>query len=275
MARKPRIHYEGALYHVICRGNNREPVLLDPKDKLKYFHLISKYKQTFYFRIFAWCLMDNHAHLLIEVGSVPLSKIMQGIQQSFTLYYNEKYCRTGHVFEQRYKAMIVDKERYLLALIRYIHNNPVRAGMSGGLDYRFSSHADYLRGRGFLTDIDFPLSLFGSEREAQITRYLDFMKEEVKSQPINISTMLDEIVLKQKNSPEGYGKFSPEDILMAVCHFYQVEMVQLKYKSNQPQVIEARHTAVILLNNYSSMTIRDIAEVLVISKSSVSKWLSH
>jgi REP element-mobilizing transposase RayT len=82
MARKPRIEYPGGLYHVMCRGNNGEYVLKE--DKSDYIRFIEKYKERYSFKLYAYCIMDNHVHLLIETGAIPLSKIMQGIQQSFT-----------------------------------------------------------------------------------------------------------------------------------------------------------------------------------------------
>ena len=98
MARKPRIHYENAIYHVIARGNNRENIFLDARDKDKYLELIGKYKQKYGFELFAYVLMDNHVHLLIYIDQISISKIMQGIQQTYTQYYNKKYRHVGHVF---------------------------------------------------------------------------------------------------------------------------------------------------------------------------------
>ena len=88
MARKPRVHYEGALYHVITRGNNKEKIFGEENEKEEYLRIIKKYKDRYGFKLYAYCIMDNHAHLLIEVGNIPLSKIMQGIQQVYTQRYN-------------------------------------------------------------------------------------------------------------------------------------------------------------------------------------------
>ena len=99
--------------------------------------------------------MDNHAHLLIEVDDIPLSKIMQGIQQVFTQHYNRKNRTTGHVFEQRYKSFLCAKDAYLLQLIRYIHQNPVRSKLTGGLNYQWSSHQEYIGNPG-LAEVNFP-----------------------------------------------------------------------------------------------------------------------
>ncbi|MCG8500583.1 MAG: transposase, partial [Firmicutes bacterium] len=117
MPRKPRIHYEGALYHVIVRGNNRSSIFEKKENKAEYLNIIKRYKKKYSFKLYAYCIMDNHAHILIEVDKAPLSKIMQVIQQVYTQNYNKDYERTGHVFEQRYKAIICDKDSYLLNLI--------------------------------------------------------------------------------------------------------------------------------------------------------------
>ncbi len=121
MARKSRIHYKGAFYHVIVRGNNKHYVF--QADEMKKIHLkkIKKYIEKYDCKLYAYVIMDNHAHLLIEVSDIPLSKPMQLIQQTFTQHYNKINKRTGHVFEQRYKAVLCDKDEYLLTLIKYIH----------------------------------------------------------------------------------------------------------------------------------------------------------
>jgi REP element-mobilizing transposase RayT len=132
MPRKPRIEYPAAFYHIMCRGNNDEFILTE--EKPEYIRILEKYKERYKFKIYAYCIMDNHVHLLIETGEKPISKIMQGIQQSFIQYYNKKYNRSGHVFQQRYKAQLCDKERYIWQLIKYIHYNPVEAGFRQGLN---------------------------------------------------------------------------------------------------------------------------------------------
>lgn len=144
MARKPRIHYPGALYHVIVRGNNQETIMYNDMHKNKYLSIVARYKEKLGFMLYAFCILDNHAHLLIEVQDVPLSQIMQRIQQVYTQWFNHRHDRTGHVFQQRYKAMLCNKESYLLEVIRYIHNNPVRANLDDGIEYRWSSHVYYV-----------------------------------------------------------------------------------------------------------------------------------
>src|SRR3990172_4452100 len=163
MARKPRIEYEGAFYHVITRGNQRQRIFTDPLDYRKYLDILSAYKQRYHFYLYAYVLMTNHVHLLIETKDVLLSKILQGVNQRYTMYFNRKYKTVGHLFQGRYKAILCDRDRYLLALLKYIHHNPLRAQIvetSG--KYPWSSYRAYLTktDRTDFLDTDLVLRMF-------------------------------------------------------------------------------------------------------------------
>ena len=145
MARRPRVFAFGLLYHVIVRGNQRRKTFRSDDDYKVYLDRLEKYRAKFQVRIHAYCLMPNHVHLLLETGSTPLAKFMQGLQQSYTQYFNRRYHKVGHVFQGRYKAIICDKDKYLLALVRYIHLNPVRARLAKRPEhYTHSGHTSYL-----------------------------------------------------------------------------------------------------------------------------------
>ena len=124
-----------------------------------YLKKVKKYLDKYNCILYAYVIMDNHAHMLIEVRDIQLSKSMQLIQQTFTQYYNKVNRRTGHVFEQRYKAVLCDKDEYLLSLIKYLHNNPVRAGVSD-INYKWSCHREYKEYKERYCDITFLLSIF-------------------------------------------------------------------------------------------------------------------
>jgi len=144
-----RIEYPGAVYHVICRGNNRQAIFRDEQDRKRYLEKLSGYCQKKNVDLLAYCLLSNHVHVLLETPEANLSKMMQALQTSYTLYFNRRHGRTGHVFEQRYKAMLVDKDNYLLQVSRYIHLNPVEARLAERpQDYPWSSYASYLEGKG-------------------------------------------------------------------------------------------------------------------------------
>jgi REP-associated tyrosine transposase len=145
MARRPRVFAPGLLYHVIVRGNQRRLTFRSDQDYSAYLDRLEKYRAKFQVRIYAYCLMPNHVHLLLESSSTPLAKFMQGLQQSYTQYFNRRYRKVGHLFQGRYKAIICDKDKYLLALVRYIHLNPVRAGLAKHPEgYSYSGHGGYL-----------------------------------------------------------------------------------------------------------------------------------
>lgn len=145
MARKRRIEFPGALYHVIARGNNRQVTFKDDQDYKVYIDRLKRYQQRYNFILYAYTLMPNHVHMIIEKDIIPLSKIMQGIQQSYTLYFHNKYKTVGHLFQGRYKAILIQREVYLQELVRYIHLNPFRASLvENPDDYPWSSHQVYI-----------------------------------------------------------------------------------------------------------------------------------
>jgi putative transposase len=144
MARRPRLFASGILYHVIVRGNHRQKTFLNERDYQAYLDRLGRYRKKFGVTVYAYCLMSNHVHLLVETGSQPLWRFMQGLQQSYTQYFNRKHHKVGHLFQGRYKAILCEKDEYLLTLVRYIHLNPIRAKLVQKLDdYPYSGHREY------------------------------------------------------------------------------------------------------------------------------------
>lgn len=146
--------------------------------------------------------MSNHAHLLIKVKTVPLSKIMQGIQLRFTQYFNWLYHHTGHVFEQRYKSFLCENEGYLITLLCYIHQNPLRAHFSDGFAYPWSSHHDYHVGFSNFTDISFILDMLHSNRDTAIRHYLDMIGAPIEK-PAKLFQQKREESLERIKTEEG------------------------------------------------------------------------
>jgi putative transposase len=129
MARPPRIEIPGAIYHVIARGNERKPIFRDDRDREEYLMRLARYRRKLRFQLLAYCLMPNHVHLAIRRTDQPLSRAMLSLQSSYAHWFNRRHERVGHLFAGRYKAVLVQEERYFFALIGYIHMNPVRAGI--------------------------------------------------------------------------------------------------------------------------------------------------
>lgn len=129
MARKKRIWYPGAIYHVISRGNRKGEIFRERNDFIQFLEFLEKVRETYSFNIHSICLMTNHFHMLIETQDIDLSLIMQRFLSLYAQAYNFKYNYTGHLFESRYTASIIEDESYFLEVSRYIHLNPIRANM--------------------------------------------------------------------------------------------------------------------------------------------------
>lgn len=199
MARPARQRSQSGTYHIVMRGINRQDIFYDDEDYQHFLEIIERVK-TDRFEVFGYCLMSNHVHLLIHEKSEEISQIMKRIGSSYTWWYNRRYERTGHLFQGRYGSECVEDDRYLLAVIRYIHQNPAKAGIvSKAEDYRWSSIHAYLGRYEYpkgLTDVDFILGLFAPERARAIRRFRDYMKTETQE------TCLDNEVKPRKTDDE-------------------------------------------------------------------------
>jgi putative transposase len=173
-----RIHIPGAIYHVILRGNDHQDIFADDKDRFRFFSILDIVRQRIPFKIHAFCLMTSHFHLELQVVDAPLSKIMQRIAIRYVQWFNWKHHKTGHLFERRYKAVLVDTDEYLKELAAYIHLNPVRARMVKTPEkYKWSSHRAYL---GKMTlpwlETDLILSTFSpSDRKGAQASFKEFV----------------------------------------------------------------------------------------------------
>ena len=145
MARPVRIECEGAVYHVTARGNERSKIFFSRKDYARFKEYLGEAKEKYGFLLNAYVLMTNHYHLVVETPQKNLSRIMHYLNGSYTTYTNIKRKRSGHLFQGRYKAIVVDKENYLLELSRYLHLNPVRAKMvEKPEEYPYSSYTSFI-----------------------------------------------------------------------------------------------------------------------------------
>lgn len=174
MARPPRLEFPGAVYHVTARGNERRPVYRDDRDREEYLARIAEYRDRFQFQLLGYCLMTNHVHLAVRTGVVPLSRIMGGLHSTYTQWFNRRHRRVGHLFQGRYKAFLVQEDCYLVALIRYIHRNPVEAKLvERASGYRWSSDRFFRRGDApSWFDLDGALPSFGPTPSSAIRRYV-------------------------------------------------------------------------------------------------------
>jgi len=197
MARQLRIQFEGALYHIISRGNERMMIFLDETDRIKYLHILHTTIKRFNWLCHVYCLMGNHYHLMIETPDANLAKGMKYLNQTYSQFFNWKYNRVGHLFQDRYKSYIVQKEAYLLHCCRYIVLNPWEAGLvPHPKDWKWSSYratAGLEKPASFLTT-DWLLDIFGSDVSKATGNYLKFVEADItgkgQSWSISISSFL-------------------------------------------------------------------------------------
>ncbi|WP_425057957.1 hypothetical protein SCACP_36900 [Sporomusa carbonis] len=145
MTRKRREKSNSGYYHIMIRGNERKSIFFEDEDRLRFIDILYEKKQGNKFFLHAFCLMDNHVHLMLQEGTEGIANVMKKINISYVYYFNKKYKRVGHLFQDRFKSEVVEDDQYILALIRYIHQNPVKAGIvkSAG-EYKWSSYNGYL-----------------------------------------------------------------------------------------------------------------------------------
>jgi REP element-mobilizing transposase RayT len=178
MARRLRIHVPGGVYHVTLRGNHQQPIFFHLADRSLLDLIVARALVRFEARLHAYCWMTNHLHLVIQAGVDPISRPMHNIAAEFARAMQLKLETTGHFFERRYHAALVDTDSYMLELLRYVHRNPVCAGLAPTPSgYRWSSHHHYVGGR---TDpwvtTDFALAMFSPDRIKAVAAYRAFIE---------------------------------------------------------------------------------------------------
>ena len=180
MARPLRIEFAGALYHLTARGNARQDIFEGDGDRQMFLEYLARVCDRHQWLCHAYCLMSNHYHLLVETGSPTLSKGMKYLNGVYTQYYNRKHARVGHLFQGRFKGVLVEKDAYLLELSRYIVLNPVRARMvRSAKDWPWSSYRTTvgLAPRSEFLTIDWILAGFGDNKQSAQQAYGRFVSE--------------------------------------------------------------------------------------------------
>ena len=146
MPRQARKKSNSGIYHIILRGINRQQIFEDSEDYNKFLRVLEECKAISEFDIFAYCLMSNHIHLLLQENKEPIELVMKRIATRFVYWYNIKYQRLGHLFQDRFKSEPVENDEYFLTVVRYIHQNPVKAGIcKKPQDYNYSSYNECFR----------------------------------------------------------------------------------------------------------------------------------
>jgi REP element-mobilizing transposase RayT len=184
MPRKARIDTPGALQHIIIRGIEKKPIFRDDWDRDRFLERLGRLLLTTATSCYAWALMPNHVHLLLRTGLIPLATVMRRLLTSYAQRFNRRHKRCGHLFQNRYKSILCEEEPYFLELLRYIHLNPLRAGILIELNalksYKYSGHATLMGTMSYeWQDIDYVFNYFGKIRSVVRWKYEKFVADGV------------------------------------------------------------------------------------------------
>ena len=251
------MHVPGGVYHVMLRGNNGEPIFVDDRDRRDFESLVADTMGRFDHRIHAYCWMPNHVHAVIQVGDDTLSRIIQNLAGRHTRRFNKRHGRVGHLFQGRFRALWVDADSYLLELVRYVHLNPVRAGLAPeAAAWPWSGHRAYLGAQAcpWLTT-DWVLGQFGTTLPVARGRYAEFIAEGVNGDSsgrfdsptacrgdLAEDRFVEEVGRAGSDAPSESP--DPDALIARVAAMYGLDAQQLASAERGHHVTEARYLAV-------------------------------
>ena len=195
---------ENQVYHVMLRGNDRQKIFIDQEDKERIIATIKEKREGSRYLIYAFCVMDNHIHLVIKEGEENLSRIIKRIATSYAFYFNQKYKRSGHVFQDRFRSENIENEKYLLAVIRYVHQNPEKAGIGTIESYRWSSYWEYLKKETGLVETGEILGMVSEDQEKAIREFKRFNREKADEECIDVAEEKETDPEKIRDMVDGY-----------------------------------------------------------------------
>jgi putative transposase len=177
MARRPRKISGSGLYHVMLRGINKQTIFEADDDKYQLLSTLKRFVDAKKFILYGYCLMDNHVHLLIQELEDDISTAIKRISSSYVLWYNKKYERCGHLFQERFKSEAVETDSYFMIALRYIHQNPIEARICKVLlDYKWTSYREYIK-EPIIIDSELCLNLFSPNKDRAIDLFVEYMNQ--------------------------------------------------------------------------------------------------
>ena len=247
MPRTARKKGESGIYHVVLRGINQQLIFEDDEDNEMFLDVIEACKRVSGFELYAYCLMSNHVHLLIRILAEDLDQIFKRIGARYVFWFNWKYRRVGHLFQDRFRSEPVETDRYFLAVLRYIHKNPITAGICGSIDgYKWSSFHEYV-GDHRIVDRDFALEMTGSDG------FVEFHQSENE-----VDTFIDDDVKRFRITDE-YVK----ELMRKVCGVDTVDAFQKFDKTQRAFYVGSLKD--------QGITIRQISRLTGVSKGIVER----
>lgn len=262
MPRQARMYSDTGIYHVMMRGNDKRRIFLDDDDRRRFIFTLFEKASEENTDIYAYCLMNNHVHLLLHEKDFNIARLMKRINVSFAYHFNKKYKRVGHLFQDRFISEIVDNNDYLLAAVRYIHNNPVKAGIvSSPEKYLWSSYNDYISAKkcnGLITDKI--LNIFSENISEAIKQFIDFSSLDCD---INFIDFMEKSKEELRIEQEKKAMKALDNIIS----LKGLSVKDLSVKENH----NIRNNIIVYLKEEFDLSSRQIAAMINISKGTVLK----
>ncbi len=235
----------------MLRGINKQSIFEDSEDKKRLYETFSRYKPVSNFELYGYCFMDNHIHILIKENFESVSLIIKRIITSYVFWFNKKYERSGNLMQDRFKSEVIDSDTYLLTVLRYIHQNPIKAGIVNDInDYRWSSFQEYIK-KPIITDTDFAFRLFSPDREKAFKLFETFMYAKNSDQCLDtdVHMKISDSEIRAMLLEQGFSNIN--------------QLLQLK-KDKRDEII--KH-----LKSVNGVSIRQLSRITGISKSIIER----
>lgn len=269
MPRHARIRGEFSTYHIIQRGNERKEIFLNDSDREKFIETLCRMKEKYNFKLEAYCLMNNHVHLIINDNGNDISKIVKSINISYAYYFNKTYERTGHLFQDRFRSEIIQNDNYLLQASAYIHNNPLKAGIvNSPEEYKWSSFNNYI-GRVYtnFVDTDRILGIFSRSKQKAVNAYYSYVLKYIPG--VDMLDVEEDIIQTKKDYSEYIDSYETAE--KYVNGFLACNAINTQELKNNKDI---RKELIKKLRKNSNLQLKEIGELAgKISPSAVCKIL--
>lgn len=245
----------------MLRGNDRQKVFNDQEDKDQFVAILLERREKADFSIYAYCVLDNHVHLVLREQDIAIANVIKSIGVRYAHYFNKKYERIGHVFQDRYRSENVEDEAYLLTVVRYVHHNPEHAGICKAIDYPWSSYPFYsLEGLSQLAEIEDILTIFSSDIPKARAQFTEFSK---------LSDEDHTIMDIDDNRPDIEAKI--KQLMDHYLHASKLTLGELKQKKNQ----SVRDKLIMDIAARSGWSIRKIAAITGLNREMVRSAVAY
>lgn len=245
MSRNAREKSETGIYHIMMRGIDKRDIFIEEDDYVKFLYYIEKAKVKSDISLLSYCIMSNHVHLLIKEGKEQIGDTIRRISVGYAQYHNRKHGRTGHLFQNRYHSEPVNDDNYLLIVLRYIHQNPIKAGMVKGIcDYKWSSYCDFLKLQSTIVDRDIPMQFFANKES-----FIEFHNQ------YNIDQCLDY---------EEKTRYTDDELRKNIITIVEIEKLRFMENKDRDSIIER-------IKKETGASIRQLERVLDIGRNIIQK----